>query len=48
MILSTLYDFFAHEVLGNTLSALLVTGTVYTARRLRIRYRGRDTDQAPS
>ncbi|MGI5450943.1 hypothetical protein ACQEVM_35245 [Streptomyces sp. CA-243310] len=48
MTLSTLYAFLGHDVLGNTLAALLVAGLGYTAKKVRASVRNRNRDTAPT
>ncbi|WP_158734504.1 hypothetical protein [Streptomyces sp. NRRL F-2747] len=44
MTLSTLYAFLAHDVLGNTLAALIAAGTGYTAKKIRTGLRKRNSE----
>ncbi|MFD3719803.1 hypothetical protein [Streptomyces sp. NPDC058674] len=49
MSLSTLYNFLIYDVLGNTLSTLLITGAGYTVKKIcsRSRTQDEDNDQTP-
>ncbi|WP_158075100.1 hypothetical protein [Streptomyces sp. MJM1172] len=39
---STLYAFLSHDLLGNMLATVIVTGVGYTAKRIRARLRNRN------